>query len=239
MVCACRPRSKRFRKVKGVEPGGVTLSDEIKDELQAIADTKGTCNYQNLAGTALATYLNQTTDPTWDGFEHAFTKMNTDLNFTRKLSDSHFGSHHSLNSISNAYRGIVWRDFSMDLVAASLRQRKFTNRIIHECHDLDTTDGVSNAISRYRKFLLLMRKKDTITGKHIPLVPTLDIDLAWHTHQLFPHAYHDWCLQHIGRKINHDDTFGKGTIRDGLRSTSLAWLDEYGESYTTSVRNTV
>jgi hypothetical protein len=89
------------------------------------------------------------------------------------------------------------------------------------------------AISRYHKFLQLMHKKNSITGKYIPLVPTLDIDLVWHAHQLFPQAYRNWCTQYIGRAINHDDTFGEVTITDGLRSTSLAWLDEYGESYTT------
>jgi hypothetical protein len=102
-----------------------------------------------------------------------------------------------------------------------------------QCQGIDSSDELSKAISRYQKFLQLMKIKNSITGKHIPLVPTLDIDLAWHTHQLFPQSYRAWCRENIGRAINHDDTFGRETITDGLRSTSLAWLEEYGEAYTT------
>ena len=78
-----------------------------------------------------------------------------------------------------------------------------------------------------------MRKKHKITGKQIPLVPTLDVDLAWHTHQLYPHSYRDYCITFVGRAINHDDTFEAKVINDGLRYTSLAWLKEYDEPYTT------
>lgn len=125
------------------------------------------------------------------------------------------------------------KSFSLDLVAASLRQREFTTRIIQECRGIDCSADLSKAISRYHKFLRLMRKKHKITGKHIPLVPTLDVDLAWHTHQLYPHNYRDYCITFVGRMINHDDTFEAKVIGDGLRDTSLAWLKEYDEPYTT------
>jgi hypothetical protein len=125
------------------------------------------------------------------------------------------------------------KSFSLDLVAASLRQREFTNRIIHECNGINSPQDLQKAISRYHKFLRLMGKKNKITGKHTPLVPTLDVDLAWHTHQLFPHSYSEYCLQYVGRAINHDDTFEENVIGHGLRETSLAWLKEYDEPYTT------
>ena len=181
--------------------------------------------------TSLARYIVRTDDPAWDALEESFAKTYAELNAsgTVKVSQSNIAE-----TLSKAYRGILWADFSIDLVAASLRQRVFVNRIMHECEGIDSSAELSRAISRYSKFLHLMKKKDTISGKYIPLVPTLDIDLAWHTHQLYPRSYRDWCLQHIGRPINHDDTFGKETVRDGLRSTSLAWLDTYGEPYTTN-----
>ena len=138
------------------------------------------------------------------------------------LTDEHLKLE-SINETSN---------FSLDLVAASLRQRVFTTRIIHECYGIDCPSGLQRAIRRYYKFLLLMKKKDKITRKYIPLVPTLDVDLAWHTHQLFPKAYREFCLEFVGRQINHDDTFDKVSIGNGLRATSLAWLDAYDEPYT-------
>lgn len=122
--------------------------------------------------------------------------------------------------------------FSLDLVEASLRQREFTTRIINECGGIDSVPELEKAIRRYYQFLQLMKKKSQITGKHVPLVPTLDIDLAWHTHQLFPQAYRDYCVEHVGRQINHDDSIEKDVIASGLRSTSLAWLKEYKEPYT-------
>jgi hypothetical protein len=33
-------------------------------------------------------------------------------------------------------------------------------------------------------------------------VPTLDIDLAWHTHQLTPKNYHADCKKYLGRYID-------------------------------------
>jgi hypothetical protein len=138
-----------------------------------------------------------------------------------------------LTRLRNAYNGILWRDFSIDLVAACLRQREYIHRVMHECQGIDTSIELSNAISRYRKFLHLMKKKDSMNRKQYPFVPTLDIDLAWHTHQLFPQAYRSWCAENVGRSINHDDTVGKERIDDGLRLTSLAWLEEFGEAYST------
>jgi hypothetical protein len=64
-------------------------------------------------------------------------------------------------------------------------------------------------------------------------VPTLDIDLCWHTHQLSPRPYREWCVENLGRGINHDDTIGKSNLKDGLRFTSISWLEAYKEPYTT------
>ena len=89
--------------------------------------------------------------------------------------------------------------------------------------------ALSDATVRYHKFLLLMKK---VQSKRTLIVPTLDIDLCWHTHQLFPRSYREWCLQYLGRPIDHDDTIDESVATRGLRSTSLAWLDLYNEPYT-------
>ena len=53
-----------------------------------------------------------------------------------------------------AYMGIIWRDLSIDLVAASLRQREFAKKITSdECHTLNSPVALSRAISRYLKFI--------------------------------------------------------------------------------------
>ncbi|CAG8479664.1 9089_t:CDS:2 [Ambispora leptoticha] len=64
-------------------------------------------------------------------------------------------------------------------------------------------------------------------------VPTLDIDLAWHTHILHPLLYRNFTIKHMGRVINHDDTLAEKTLTDGFTKTSQAWYKKYRESYRT------
>jgi hypothetical protein len=129
--------------------------------------------------------------------------------------------------------GIMWQGLSIDLVAASLRQREFAKKIVgDECQGIDTPFALFKATTRYHKFLLLMKRKPGKKGR-IALVPTLDIDLCWHTHQLHAASYRKWCIEHLGAAINHDDTVGRMSLDNGLRETSLAWFDAYRETYST------
>lgn len=83
----------------------------------------------------------------------------------------------------------------------------------------------SNAVERYLRFLRLIKDK----GETV--VPTLDIDLCWHTHQLAPVAYEAYCVTYVGRSINHDDTIRADTRSDAQDTTARLWALEYGESY--------
>jgi hypothetical protein len=124
---------------------------------------------------------------------------------------------------------MVWWELSIDLVAAALRQADFASKITApDRNDLDTPSSLETACTRYHRFLGLFR-----SGAAELRVPTMDIDLCWHTHQLFPAAYRNWCIQHLDLVINHDDTIALGDLNEGLRSTSLAWFKEYGGPYTT------
>ncbi|KAF8658887.1 hypothetical protein AX16_001961 [Volvariella volvacea WC 439] len=51
-----------------------------------------------------------------------------------------------------------------------------------------------HAIARYHAFLDLMWSSPASF-----FVPTLDIDLAWHTHQLMSPKYESDCMEHVGR----------------------------------------
>lgn len=54
-------------------------------------------------------------------------------------------------------------------------------------------------------------------GKKTIPVPTLDIDLVWHTHQSSTYFYFLWCLDKSKDKnvIDHDENV-KDTVLDGL-----------------------
>ncbi|KAF8582970.1 hypothetical protein K439DRAFT_1285906, partial [Ramaria rubella] len=44
------------------------------------------------------------------------------------------------------------------------------------------------------------------------LVPTLDIDLGWHTHQLSGARYMSDTVRHVGRYVDHDDKIEEGVL---------------------------
>jgi hypothetical protein len=167
------------------------------------------------------------------GFRRAFNDTLSELKSAQKFKD--INNRNIFPRLRMAYMGVIWRDLSIDLVAASLRQREFAKKITsNECKTLDSPFELSRAISRYHKFLILLKEENPpVPQKCRHLVPTLDIDLCWHTHQLSLRYYHEWCSENLGRVINHDDTINKTHLEDGLRITSLAWLEAYQEPYTT------
>ena len=183
--------------------------------------------------TSLAYFIkDSTTDATWKGFSLSFLSTVSELKsvFLFKNvenSNIYFRLH-------TAYLRIIWRNLSIDLVAASLRQREFAKKITsEECQGINTPFALSKAVIRYYKFLLLLKESKVALKKPHTIVPTLDIDLCWHTHQLYPVSYRSWCYKHIRSAINHDDTINKKILTDELRLTSLAWLETYNEPYTT------
>ncbi|KAK3306020.1 uncharacterized protein B0T15DRAFT_534087 [Chaetomium strumarium] len=82
------------------------------------------------------------------------------------------------------------------------------------------------AVARYDRFLALFA---LYRGEM--LVPTLDIDLVWHTHQLSAGKYERDMLRRVGRFINHDDTVGQGTLRGGRERTREVWRVRVGGEY--------
>jgi hypothetical protein len=185
--------------------------------------------------TYLATYINMTTNPRWSEFDIAFDKTTAEMKGARVLRLLSRGNIFKAIKISNM--GLIQSDFSIDLVAAALRQREFAKKITTEAN-FDTPEALTIACTRYHKFVLLMgRKGKKSSAKKVALVPTLDIDLCWHTHQLFAVSYRVWCIEHLGLAIHHDDTVGKESLDSGLKETSAAWSHAYREPYTNESLN--
>src|SRR5208282_4887806 len=212
-----------FRIVKGAITGAHgSTSENARADLQIILKTVVKPLRAAPTPTNLAIYI-KTDNPSWEGFIPSFRKTAIELRSVRLMRA--LSRTNIFASIRSGYMGILWQDLSIDLVAASLRQREFAKRITgSECSGIDTPFALFKANTRYHKFLLLMNRK-TASKKNINLVPTLDIDLCWHTHQLVPVPYRNWCIEHLGTAINHDDTIGRGDLNIGLRETSLAWYD--------------
>ncbi|KAI9232275.1 MAG: hypothetical protein BYD32DRAFT_172819 [Podila humilis] len=165
----------------------------------------------------------------------------------------------TLARIISSYMGLIEDRLSMDLVAGALRQRDFQKAMMITGGQAWCQPQVlQRSLDRYKMFMLLARaedkqgdgkgtvrkgrksKKDKNPGAGVggggsrqALVPTLDIDLAWHTHMLSPAHYRQYQLAHYGRVLNHDDSVqatSSMTKQDFIRTAEL-WQDLYEERY--------
>jgi len=114
---------------------------------------------------------------------------------------------------------------SMDLVNGMKRQLKFMSKISN--HDsFRDAEFCRDSIRRYKLFVKLvgMRK--------CKVVPTLDIDLTWHTHMLFPDHYIRNTKEMIGYSPNHDDEVPSQRLEPQREKTEALWNETFkGESY--------
>lgn len=123
---------------------------------------------------------------------------------------------------------LIDSDLAVQLRDAVLRQASFVEKMnSHLWIRSPGLHGILNrAIDRYSKFLRLMKLYPTTM-----FVPTLDIDLAWHTHQCTPMLYLKGTKLWAGRFINHDDTIVKDTLDDGFDKTKRLFRVHFGKEY--------
>ncbi|TEB32128.1 hypothetical protein FA13DRAFT_285160 [Coprinellus micaceus] len=124
--------------------------------------------------------------------------------------------------------------YSVDLVGAVLRQGSFITKMVGlgwtkpRCFDGYEGELVlRHALARYHAFLDLLSSAPASF-----FVPTLDIDLVWHTHQLWSPKYEQDCRTHVGRFIDHDDKADGIKLSSGFDLTSRAWKERFGVRYT-------
>jgi Glycine-rich domain-containing protein-like len=122
--------------------------------------------------------------------------------------------------------------FALDLVGAVIRQGTFISKM----HSIDwvrsptAPSTMTRLLTKYLRFIDLMAAHPLET-----LVPTLDIDLAWHTHQLSPPAYYAYTVLKTKRFINHDDKIEQTTLNNAFETTSQIYQKEYNELYSECV----
>lgn len=97
-------------------------------------------------------------------------------------------------------------------------------------HDL----FLEGAVSRYKGFLHLIKSNKEKSLRRF-CVPTYDIDLIWHTHQLHPVSYCKDLHELLGKVLEHDDmdadrTKGK-KLDTGFSGTTKQWEDTFGNRY--------
>ena len=111
--------------------------------------------------------------------------------------------------------------FALDLVGAVIRQGIFVQKMdkidwLHSPTIMETADRI---IQKYSVFQSIMYSYPSSMA-----VPTLDVDLVWHTHQLQPRRYYAYTTgRSIGtrRFIDHDDKVDENKL-----STAFEWTSK-------------
>lgn len=114
--------------------------------------------------------------------------------------------------------------FALDLVGAVIRQGTFIQKMdnIDWLHSPTVMQTAERLIKKYKVFLDIMHNNQREMA-----VPTLDVDLAWHTHQLSPSSYYNWTtvdqLNGFRTFIDHDDKVDENKLSAGFEWTSRAY----------------
>lgn len=101
--------------------------------------------------------------------------------------------------------------FALDLVGAVIRQGSFIEKMhnIDWLHSPALPSTVGRLAKKYEVFVQIMRENPTKMA-----VPTLDVDLAWHTHQLTPQNYMKYTVTKCKQFIDHDDKVTETKLND-------------------------
>ncbi|KAK4249025.1 hypothetical protein C7999DRAFT_39873 [Corynascus novoguineensis] len=121
--------------------------------------------------------------------------------------------------------------FALELSAAVMRQGIFIEKMcqLDWLHSPSSRDTMSRLLTKYQRFMQIMAWNP---GKIA--VPTLDVDLAWHTHQLSPSRYYRHTVGLTNRFIDHDDKIEDTTLGEQFEWTSRVYQKQYGEVYKVS-----
>ena len=117
-----------------------------------------------------------------------------------------------------------------DLVGCVLRQESFVKKMntINWVHSTTAQEKLETSLVRYQRFFRMLTDKNL---KRM-LVPTLDIDLMWHTHQLWMYGYFHDCLNSpCHSAIDHNDKIEEAKLDNGFEYTSKAYKKKFKEDY--------
>lgn len=97
--------------------------------------------------------------------------------------------------------------------------------VVHSSPE-DVVGTLPRGQQKYRGFLKLVRQADNGS-----VTPTTDIDLFWHTHQLSPGPYRQFCIRHVGRFMNHDDKVAEESLTRTFDNTQELYTQQFGGEY--------
>ncbi|KAJ8638191.1 hypothetical protein MRB53_012458 [Persea americana] len=119
-----------------------------------------------------------------------------------------------------------------DLISAVKRQSSFVYQVSRPSMRDDRF--LEGALARYKGFLYLI-KRNLERFMNRFCVPTYDIDLFWHSHQLNPGSYCKDLVAAVGKVLEHDDTDSDRSngkkLNVGFEATTKQWEVTFGSRY--------
>ncbi|KAM0319444.1 hypothetical protein ACHAPQ_010332 [Fusarium lateritium] len=124
-----------------------------------------------------------------------------------------------------------WENFSpfaLDLNGCVMRQGIFSEKMckLDWLHSPTAKETMSRCCVKYKRFMRIIARNP----KKV-VVPTLDVDLAWHTHQLTPYSYYKFTTKTTFKFVRHDDKIEDEKLNDGFEWTSKTYQEMYDEVY--------
>lgn len=100
---------------------------------------------------------------------------------------------------------------------------------INWLHFPTARDLMTRLITKYERFIEIVAV--AVSTKDKVAVPTIDVDLAWHTHQLSPKAYFDYTVAKMEASVDHNDKVDEDKLSTAFEWTSKTYQEMYGEVY--------
>ncbi|GKT43457.1 glycine-rich domain-containing protein 1 [Colletotrichum spaethianum] len=121
--------------------------------------------------------------------------------------------------------------FAIDLVGCVMRQGTFTEKMrkLNWLHFPTARDLMTDLLKKYARFVEIVAIASTTKSK--VAVPTLDVDLAWHTHQLSPQSYFVFTLAKTSAFVDHNDKVDEDKLSTAFEWTSKTYQERFGEIY--------
>lgn len=119
--------------------------------------------------------------------------------------------------------------FALDLAGAVIRQSSFIEKMhsIDWLHSPACSSTMSRLIQKYTRYIQIIGKYPSQVA-----VPTLDVDLAWHTHQLSPLSYYTYTTRQCSQRfIDHDDKIDDVKLSTAFEWTSKTYQKMFSELY--------
>ncbi|CAI5755600.1 unnamed protein product [Candida verbasci] len=116
-----------------------------------------------------------------------------------------------------------------DLVGCILRQERFVEKMnnFNWLHSPFIIEGMNESLNRYKNYFELLTDFN-----HRMLVPTLDIDLIWHTHQLTMFRYFKDCKSSPCQTvIDHNDKVEENVLGDQFEVTAKLYKLKFQQDY--------